>query len=330
MVWEFATTRGNVKYAYEDLSPEQLEEIVVHICRKLLGISVIGFAKGPDGGRDARFHGTAQLHPSTAAPWVGRVIIQAKHTNGYNKAFMESDFFSATGETAILAKEIPRIKKLRGAGELDHYMLFANRTLSGNGDSTIRKHVSSFCGVPEASIFLCGVGQIESYLKSFPDIADTLQLDLIETPLIVSPEELAEVVEAFAKQRDTFLQVAASIPTRRISLTEKNKLNGMSEQYEKEQRRRFLKETRIVQEFLADPENARIRGLYEIATMEFNLKILAKRKSEQTFDVVLEYLYDLLIDRDPILRGSKKLTRAVLYYMYWNCDIGAEANVTAN
>lgn len=315
-----------MKYAYQDLSPEQLEEIVVHICRKLLGISVIGFAKGPDGGRDARFHGTAELHPSTAAPWKGRVIIQAKHTNGYNKAFLESDFFSPDSDTTVIGKEIPRIKKLRAAGELDYYMLFANRTLTGNGDNTIRKHIADAAGFGDDAVFLCGVGQLESYLKWFSNIAENLRLDLIEAPLIVKPDDLAEVVEAFAKHRDTLVEAVDSAPTKRTSLAEKNKANRMSAEYERTQRRRFLKETKIVQDFLADPENDQIRRLYDVATMDFNLKIIAKRKPEQTFDVVMEYLYDLLIDRDPILNGRKALTRALLYYMYWNCDLGVEAN----
>ncbi len=104
----------------------------------------------------------------------------------------------------------------------------------------------------------------------------------------------------------------------------------MTAAYAAEQRRRFLKETRIIQEFLADPDNERLRELYETATMDFNLKVLAKRKTEQTFDAVLEYLYDILINRDPILRGKKRLTRAVLFYMYWNCDLGVEADAPTN
>ena len=64
-------------YAYEDLSPEQFETLIVLLCQRLLGTSVKGFAKGPDGGRDAKFVGTAELHPSKAAPWFGTVIIQA-------------------------------------------------------------------------------------------------------------------------------------------------------------------------------------------------------------------------------------------------------------
>jgi len=96
-----------MKYAYEDLSSEQFEKLIVFLCQKLLGISVQGFSKGPDGGRDAKFMGTAELHPSKTAPWVGTTIIQAKHTNGYNRDFSESDFFSTTSKTAVLGEEIP-------------------------------------------------------------------------------------------------------------------------------------------------------------------------------------------------------------------------------
>lgn len=83
-----------MKYAYEDLSDAQFEHLIVILCQRLLGISAQGFARGPDGGRDAKFVGTAELHPSKAAPWVSTTIIQAKHTNGYNRIFSESDFLT--------------------------------------------------------------------------------------------------------------------------------------------------------------------------------------------------------------------------------------------
>ena len=70
-----------MKFAYEDLSDDQFESLIVFLCQRLLGISVQGFAKGPDGGRDAKFVGTAELHPSEAAPWAGTTIIQAKYAS---------------------------------------------------------------------------------------------------------------------------------------------------------------------------------------------------------------------------------------------------------
>ena len=102
-----------MKYAYEDLSPDQFESLVVAVCQFVLGAAVQGFATGLDGGRDAKFVGTAELHPSKAEPWKGTVILQAKHTNGFNKKFSDSDFFSENAANTVIAKELPRIKKLR-------------------------------------------------------------------------------------------------------------------------------------------------------------------------------------------------------------------------
>ena len=43
-----------MKYAYEDLGEDQFENLIVCICKEIFGIGTQGFAKGPDGGRDAR------------------------------------------------------------------------------------------------------------------------------------------------------------------------------------------------------------------------------------------------------------------------------------
>lgn len=110
-----------MKFAYEDINDDQFESLIVFLCKRLLGISVQGFAKGPDGGRHAKFVGTAELHPSKAAPWAGTTIIQAKHTNGYNRNFSESDFFSTTAantagsRTRSRAAPGPRSDRFRDA-----------------------------------------------------------------------------------------------------------------------------------------------------------------------------------------------------------------------
>jgi hypothetical protein len=321
-----------MKYAYEDLGDQQFETLIVLVCQKLLGISVQGFATGPDGGRDGKFHGTAELLPSKAAPWVGKVIVQAKHTNGFNRHFAESDFYSPTATNTVLAKELTRIKKLRDAKELDHYMLFANRRLTGNAESDIRAYISKGSGVPLESIYLCGVEQLELWLRIFPDVVRIANLDPVDSPLVVSPDHLAEVVQALARQKDTVSSLLDDPPTPRISYETKNKINTMSAEYAKAQRMKYLKETPLIQSFLAAPENLELQRLYESTVDEFQLKIIAKRKDYQSFDAVMEYLIDLLFGRDPILRqhGNKRLTRAVLFYMYWNCDIGEVDDAKAN
>jgi len=313
-----------MKFAYEDLSDGQFENLIVFLCQPLLGFSVQGFSKGPDGGRDAKFMGTAELHPSKAAPWVGTTIIQAKHTNGYNRNFSESDFFSTTASNTVLGKEIPRIKKLRENKQLDHYMLFANRRLAGNAESEIREYIAVQCGIPVSSIYLCGLEQLEVWLKTFPDVAAKADLDPVDSPLIVSPDDLADVVQALARQKDGVSALLDDPPTLRVTYEKKNALNNMSAEYAKAQRKKYLKETVQIRGFLAAPENLELLRMYESVVDEFQLKIIAKRKDYQTFDDVMEYLVDLLFNRDPVLRqhAHKRLTRAVLFYMYWNCDIG--------
>lgn len=321
-----------MKYAYEDLSDGQFESLIVLLCQRLLGIAVQGFAKGPDGGRDAKFVGTAELHPSTAAPWIGTTIVQAKHTNGYNRNFSEADFFSKTAANTVLGKEIPRIQKLRKAKQLDNYMLFANRRLAGNAESEIREYIALQCGIPASSIYLCGLEQLELWLKRFPDVAKEADLDPVNSPLIVSPDDLAEVVQALARQKDDVSALLDDPPTARVTYDEKNRLNNMSAEYARAQRKKFLKETAQIRAFLAAPENLELLHMYESVVDEFQLKIIAKRKDYQTFDDVLNYLSDLLFSRDAVLRQNnhKRLTRAVLFYMYWNCDIGEVVDVAAD
>ena len=321
-----------MKFAYEDLSDDQFEVLIVLLCQRLLGIAVQGFAKGPDGGRDAKFVGTAELHPSKAAPWVGTVIVQAKHTNGYNRSFSELDFYSTSSSNTVVGKEVPRIKKLRDAKQLDHYMLFANRRLTGNSETEIRDHIAAECGVPASSIYLCGLEQLELWLKRFPEVAQEANLDAVDSPLIVSPDDLAEVVQALARQKDGLTALLDDPPTVRVTYEEKNALNNMTAAYAKEQRRKYLKETAQIRTFLAAPENIELLRMYESVVDEFQLKILAKRKDYQTFDEIMEYLVDLLFNRDPVLRqhAHKRLTRAILFYMYWNCDIGEVDDAAAN
>lgn len=311
-----------MKYAYEDLSEDQFEAFVVLLCRRLLGMGTHGFAKGVDGGRDAKFVGTAELLPSKSEPWRGTVIVQAKHTNGYNRSFSEGDFFNPASANTVVGKEVPRIKKLREAKQLDHYMLFANRRLTGNAESDIRAHVAKECGVPEASIMLCGLEQLEGWLKAFPEVPSQANLDPIDSPLIVSPDELSEVVQALARHMDGAIKSMDTSPTPRTLYETKNKINNMSAEYAKAQSRLYLKETAQVKEFLAAPENDELVRMYESVVEEFQLKIIAKRKDYQSFDEVMNYLIDLLFARDPQLRSNKRLTRVMVFYMYWNCDIG--------
>jgi hypothetical protein len=203
-------------------------------------------------------------------------------------------------------------------------MLFANRRLAGNAEAEIREYIALQCGIPAESIYLCGVEQLELWLKRFPQVAEEADLDPVDSPLTVSSDDLAEVVQVLRRQWDGLKVSDDAPPTPRVSYENKNILNGMTASYAEEQRKRYLKDTKQIQVFLAAPENFELLRYYESAVEEFQLKIIAKRKDYQSFDEVMNYLVDLLFDRDPILRqrDHKRLTRTVLFYMYWSCDIG--------
>lgn len=320
-----------MKYAYEDLSDKQFEDLIVLICQRLLGMSVQGFAEGPDGGRDAKFEGTANAIPSEAKPWEGKVIVQAKHTNGVNKSFSETDFYSEDSKSCIVAEEIPRIQKLISNGELDHYILFSNRRLTGNTESIIRKAISEQCNLPSSSIKLYGLGDIELWLKIFDDIPEKAKLDPLDSPLVISPDELAEIVELIAENFDD-LDVADMPPVPRTAYDKKNELNNMSDEFADNLRKRYLKLTPQISHFLGDPNNSEIMQLYESIVEEFQDKIVAKKKDYHSFDELWNYLLDILFARDAVLRQRKhkKITRTVLFYMYWNCDIGKSEDVASN
>lgn len=186
--------------------------------------------------------------------------------------------------------------------------------------------------MPVSSVYLCGKEQLELWLKTFSDIPKLADLDPIDSPLIVSPDDLAEIVQAFARQKEGISAVIDSPPTPRVPYETKNVLNNMSKEYAKELRKRYLKETATIEAFLAAPENLELLELYASVVEEFQLKIIAKRKDYQEFDSVMEYLMNLLFNRDPVLRqrAHKRLTRAMLFYMYWHCDIGENGDATAN
>ena len=206
-------------------------------------------------------------------------MVQAKHTNGLNKRFSDLDFFSENSINTVLAGELPCIKRLRNDKKLDHYMLFSNRRLTGESESTIRAHISEECGLGEQSIYLCGVEQLELYLKRFPDVARIAEIDPIDSPLIVSPSELADLVEVLSKHLPTVSAKLDSVPVDRVSYERKNQINNMTEEYARTLRSYDLKETQQIRNSCQTHKTRNfwivIRALWKI----FNSKSLRSAKT---------------------------------------------------
>jgi hypothetical protein len=80
-----------------------------------------------------------------------------------------------------------------------------------------------------------------------------------------------------------------------------------------------------VRKFLAMPGNGSVVEHYLSAANEFDEQITIHRKGYAVFDNVLERIMALLFARDGDLARKKRLSKLIIYYMYWNCDIASEA-----
>lgn len=310
---------------YFDLSENQFEQTVVAIGQRIFGAGLIGFTKGKDGGRDAKFHGTAECYPSRSSPWTECTIIQAKHTNAINASFSDTDFCNFEKATGVLFDELPRIKALVASGEAQNYLLVSNRKLSGIAQPKLVELIAAETGLAKASVAFLGSQQLDDLLELFPEAKSSLSINPLQLPLIVRPDDLADVIEGIKEAA----QLASdeedrSVPTPRTPLKKKNQLNNMSDEFSATLKKLYFQEMAKVRQFLYDPINDRYKASYQEAVEEFQLNIVAKRSDFETFDVVFNYLFNLLVSRSGVLRSNRRLTRAVLYYMYWNCDIGRD------
>ena len=317
-----------MRFPYHDASSDQFESLVIEICRYLLGDGIQGFSSGPDGGRDGRFEGTAALVPSTASPHSGRFVIQAKHSENPVAKFSDTDF-SGAAASAELTKEMPRIKALVDADECDHYYLFSNRRLGGNANSAIRNRIKTESGAP--SVELYGIEQIDDIVKRYPKTMALAGLSELRLPMHVTPDDLASIIVALAEQKEGFKASVDDTLIARTPFDRKNELNNFGDDLAAALKRTYLRDFPIVDQFLAHPDNVELKERYLEAVAEFNDQIFEHVDGGASLGTVLLNLQRNLWHRDGDLARHKRLTKLVLYYMYWICDLGKnEANAQAN
>ncbi len=313
--------------AYHNLSDRQFEELVIELCVELLGHGVQGFEAGKDGGRDARFSGTARLIPSEAEPWSGSIVIQAKHTEMLNKKFSESDF-SGEGDTSILGKEIPRIRAMIRDDELQYYMLFANRRLTGVAEPKIRKKIADATGLNADRIRLYDTSELDRLVKRLPGSVDRADLNPAKSPPDIDPQDLAEVITKLARYKqelNDLMEGSEPPPEHRVSSREKNRRNRLREDYFKNVIRPKMVDFPAISSFLGHPDNQPYVKLYEDTASELEALLIAWTDPDVPYERLLETLITRLFQRDFDLRKDKRLTRTVVYYMYCICDIGNDS-----
>ena len=301
-----------MKYPLEYLTDTEFEDLVALICERILGMGTIVFSVGKDGGKDAKFNGKANNFPSETAPWNGKIIIQAKYTQRPNASCSDSDF------KQILKKDvIPVIKELIKNSEIDYYLLFTNRKLSGIQDKKIEDLLNEQTNIENRVI---GTERINLWLEEYPEIAKTLNLNRLLMPLEFDEEDLKEIVLSFSKL-DVKKGDLPEIPEER-DIEKKNELNKLSKDYFDNVIKKNMQYFEQITEFLSNPDNKDLLNKYENTIDDLNEEITIHRGEYEKFELILNHLYKIVLSKFPELDFKRTLVRTFLHYMYYNCDIG--------
>ena len=312
-----------MRFPYHDALPQQFEDLVTELCIELLGDGVHGFSSGPDEGRDARFSGTAKRFPNQEEPYRGNFVIQAKHTENPIAKFSDQEFMGYR-QDAIVNKEIPKIRRLVMLGECDHYFLFSNRRLAGKTERSLRQYIREETQVQTVELF--GIERIDNTVKRYPDAMDRAGLSELKLPLQVSPDDLAIVICELDEKKVIFQEAMENVSDRdnpkRLSFEKKNAANRLNHEFAEYLKENYMRYFSTVRSFLVHPENEEILKRYNEAKLEFQEQIIVHQGNEQPMEEVLLNIQCLLWNRDSDLYRRKNLVKLILYYMYWNCDIG--------
>ncbi|HLM83523.1 MAG TPA: ABC-three component system protein [Terriglobales bacterium] len=305
-------------YRLHELEDTEFEDLVCRICMRILGMGTISFSSGKDGGRDARFDGTAQHFPSKTNPARGKFVVQAKHTTQPGASCSDSPF------KRVFKDELPKIKNLAKAGDLELYLLFTNRDLTGGTELSLVTRLRKIRGVREA--WVLGNDPIRQHLDMHPEVWSSMGLDRYEGPFRVSPDEMVEVVTEFHKAvTDGGSSFNSALNFNFVGKDRKNKINRLSKSYYAYIQHDSLPHFRRIKAFLEDPRNVRLKALYHDTADELRQKIVTFRGEFGSFDEVLTHVRDLIATRESKLAGKKRLVNLFLHYMYCNCDIGDHA-----
>lgn len=302
-----------MKYPLENLaSDKEFENLVALICERILGMGTIVFSVGKDGGKDAKFNGKSNKFPSEANPWDGKIIIQAKHTQRPNASCSDSDF-----QTILKNEIVSSIKKLTNNKDIDYYLLFTNRKLSGIQDKKIEDLLDAENLVENRVI---GSERIDLWLTEYPEIAKILKLNRLLLPLEFDEIDLKDIVESFSKL-DIRKGDLPGIPEDR-DIDRKNEINKLSKAYFDDVVKKNMPYFEQIQQFLSNPINKELLQKYENTIDDINEEITIHREEYDKFEMILNYLFKLVIVRFPELHYRRSLVRVFIHYMYYNCDIG--------
>lgn len=309
------------KFPYENISDEEFENVVIRICKELLGIGCSTFSAGKDGAKDSWFNGTAERFPSQAKPWSGVFNIQAKHTTIFNANCSDNDFLE--NQTSVLNKEVKRLKEIKLITPFDNYILFTNRKLSGITHPIIIKKLKDELLLQNTEII--ARDQIDTYLTDYPFIANQFGLFKFIAPLRFYEKDLKEVIIIFSQESKVISQEAADYVHSFDLITKgkKNELNNLSKDYFDFILTHSTKYFEEIEKYLKNPINDRYTRMYSNTVSDLQAKIILERDRFLEFEHLIESLVEFIVtNNEDKLKDFRSIVRVFIHFMYFNCDIG--------
>lgn len=304
-------------FRLHELDHDEFQEVVVLLCREMLGPTVTSFSEGKDGGKDAQFEGfSATFQAPGDKP--GRFIIQAKHTSNPSAKCSDAAFKREVDD------EVPKIKRLAASGLLTHYILMTNRRKSGGAHDAVLGQIRAETGIQ--NVWLWAVDDLQRELGLRPAVVKASGLHRFRSPITFAPDEMRDVVLAFHAHRSALKSAFDSqhdfldYP----GLGEKNRINGLTPDYNEYVLESSGPHFSEVRRFLENARNESLAQQYHAVADDLKGQLITHRDRFETFDEVLEHVYQLVYERSPEVQptGRRRLAKVLVHYMYVNCDIG--------
>lgn len=300
------------------------EVFAIACCAKILGRGVAGFSKGPDGGRDGTFSGTTNNFPSAAKPWKTEgskiVVIQAKHTQKLNLTTGLKDFRD------IIEGELPKLKQMVKSENIGFYLLMTNRKETGKSHPELINLIHQQTGLPYENIAILGREYLDRLISSYPEIIREAGLEhLIEVYAeLLTTSHIADVIrkcKLLVALTNSQTQDDNSL-LERCDLATKNEKNNASPNFAEIMMHYFDPYIKQIDDVLRNPENSALKEDYKDLVLDTKAKLEALY-SDNYINRRLEDLISHFVESEKSHgKDFEKRVRVLVYYMYWNCDIG--------
>jgi hypothetical protein len=157
-----------MNYDLNQLNPNEFEQLIQSLLKKIIGQGTTTFGQGPDGGREATYEGSAP-YPSETNRWNGTWIFQAKFHNTYENA--------APARKKVLYELENELAKIKtNFRTCDNYILATNVSLTsvrGTGTLDRMEQIKTRFRDKIRNIHVWGYQEIRGYLDQHQDIRST-------------------------------------------------------------------------------------------------------------------------------------------------------------